>query len=177
MRCSGWSSRAIWASSVAAALVLAPSAWAHLSVTPTKVPAGRLVDLTFSAPNADDAAGIDRVTVTPPPGFALDDAEAKPGWTQSRAGGSVTWTGGNIPLREYATFGLRGTVPDRAGTIVFGVVVADRNGTSVPYRVGVEVAGEQTDYGKPALALAVVAAVLALAAFFVALYVWLRPPR
>ena len=131
MRCSGWSSRAIWASSVAAALVLAPSAWAHLSVTPTKVPAGRLVDLTFSAPNADDAAGIDRVTVTPPPGFALDDAEAKPGWTQSRAGGSVTWTGGNIPLREYATFGLRGTVPDRAGTIVFGVVVADRNGTSL----------------------------------------------
>jgi uncharacterized protein YcnI len=138
---------------------------------------GDLVDLTFSAPNTDDAAGIDRVTITPPAGFALDDAEAKPGWTQSRAGGTVTWTGGRIPQHQYATFGLRGTMPERAGTIVFRVVVADRRGTAIPYRVGIDVAGDSTDFGKPALVVAVAAALLALAAFFVGLYVWLRPPR
>jgi uncharacterized protein YcnI len=177
MRCSGWSSRAIWASSAVAALLFATPAWAHLSVSPAKVKTGALVDLTFAAPNADDAAGIGRVTITPPAGFVLDDGEAKPGWTQSRAGGSITWSGGNIPPRQYATFGVRGTVPRSAGTIVFAVLVADRTGKSTPYRVGLEVAGASTDFGKPALAVAGAAALLALAAFFVGLYVWLRPPR
>lgn len=177
MRCSGWSSRAIWACSALAALAFASPASAHLSVSPTKVQTGALVDLTFSAPNADDAVGISRITITPPPGFVLDDGEAKAGWTQSRSGGSLTWSGGNIPLRQYATFALRGTVPRSSGTIVFGVLVADRTGRSIPYRVGLEVAGKPTDFGKPALVVALVAALLALAAFFVSLYVWLRPPR
>jgi uncharacterized protein YcnI len=141
------------------------------------VKTGALVDLTFSAPNADDAVGISRVTITPPPGFVLDDGEAKPGWTQSRSGSSLTWSGGNIPRRQYATFGLRGTVPRSSGTIVFEVLVADRTGRSIPYRVGLEVAGSSTDFGKPAIVVAIAAAFLALGAFFVGLYVWLRPPR
>jgi len=76
MRFSAWSLRVI---SVCSALVFVPSAWAHLSVSPTRVSVGETVDLTFSAPNEDDDLGVDHVTLTVPAGFDLDDAEAKPG--------------------------------------------------------------------------------------------------
>jgi uncharacterized protein YcnI len=180
MRFSAWSLRAI---SVCSALAFAAPAWAHLSVSPNQVKAGALVDLTFGAPNEDDALGIDHVTVRVPAGFDLDDAEAKPGWTQSRAGDAITWSGGNIPKSQYATFGVRGTAPAAPGTIVFNVLTGDRSGKSVTYRVAVDVTrGSAQDkgarsLGKAALAVALVAAALGLAALFAGLYVWLRPPR
>ena len=46
MRFSAWSLRVI---SVCSALVFVPSAWAHLSVSPTRVSVGEAVDLTFGA--------------------------------------------------------------------------------------------------------------------------------
>ena len=179
MRYSAWSLRAI---SVCSALVFVPSAWAHLSVSPTRVSVGDAVDLTFSAPNEDDDLGIDHVTLTVPQGFDLDDAEAKPGWTQSRAGDSITWTGGRIPKGEYATFGIRGTAPSTTGTLTFNVLVGDRTGTSITYKVGLDVVKSTTrdngarSLGKAAIAVALVAAALALVGLFVGIYVWLRPP-
>ena len=179
MRFSAWSLRAI---SVCSALVFVPSAWAHLSVSPTRVGVGEAVDLTFSAPNEDDDLGIDHVTLTVPQGFDLDDPEAEPGWTESKAGGSITWSGGRIPKGEYATFGIRGTVPKTAGTVTFNVLVGDRTGTSITYKVGLDVVKSTTrdngarSLGKAAIAVALVAAALALAGLFVGIYVWLRPP-
>jgi hypothetical protein len=179
MKCSAWSLRVI---SVCSALVLAPSAWAHLSVAPTRVGVGEAVDLTFSAPNEDDAVGIDHVTLRVPAGFDLDDAEAKPGWTQSQAGETVTWSRGLIPKGEYATFAIRGTAPKSPGTVTFNVLVGDRTGKSVTYRVGLDVVKSATrdngarTLGKAALAVALVGALLALAALFVGMYLWLRPP-
>jgi uncharacterized protein YcnI len=158
-------------------LVFASPAWAHLSVSPPKVEKGALVDLTFAAPNEDDAVGVSRVTLTAPSGFDLDDAEAKPGWTQSRAGDSITWSGGNIPSGQFATFTIRGAAPDQAGTIVFNVAVGDRTGQSITYRVGLDVTGSSHDWGTTALIVAILAGALALLAFFAALTVWLRPPR
>jgi len=179
MRFSAWSLRVI---SVCSALVFAPSAWAHLSVSPTRVGVGEAVDLTFSAPNEDDDLGVDHVTLTLPVGFDLDDAEAKPGWTQSRAGGSITWTGGRIPKGQYATFGIRGTAPKTTGTVTFNVLVGDRTGKSITYRVGLDVVKSTTrdngarSLGKAAIAVALLAGALALVGLFVGLYVWLRPP-
>ena len=175
MRFSAWSLRVISASSVA--LVFAAPAWGHLSVSPAKVPPGASVDLTFGAPNEDDDVGVSRVTLTPPPGFDLDDAEAKAGWTQTRAGGAVTWSGGNIAKGQYATFSVRGTAPERTGAVVFNVAVGDRTGKSVTYRVALDVVSKPHDYGEAALIVAIAGAALALLAFFTALYVWLRPPR
>ncbi|HET7129130.1 MAG TPA: DUF1775 domain-containing protein [Gaiellaceae bacterium] len=179
MRSSAWSLRVI---SVCSALALVPSAWAHLSVSPTRVSVGEAVDLTFSAPNEDDPVGIDHVTLRVPAGFDLDDAEAKPGWTQSGSGDAITWSGGRIPKGEFATFSIRGTAPSTAGTVTFNVLVGDRTGKSITYRVGLDVVtstardnGART-LGKAAIAVALVAAVLALAGLFVAIYVWLRPP-
>jgi uncharacterized protein YcnI len=179
MRFSAWSLPAI---SVCSALVFAPSAWAHLSVSPTRVAVGEAVDLTFGAPNEDDAVGIDHVTLRVPAGFDLDDAEAKTGWTQSRSEDTITWSGGLIPKGEYATFGIRGNAPKTSGTITFNVLVGDRTGKSITYRVGLDVVKSATrdngarTLGKAAIAAALAAAVLALVALFVGIYLWLRPP-
>jgi uncharacterized protein YcnI len=179
MKFSAWSSLSI---SVCSALALAAPAAAHLSINPSPIRTGQLTDLTFSIPNADDAMGIDHVTLAIPSDFQLDDAEAKPGWTQSRAGQAITWSGGNIPRGQYATFSIRGTAPTKAETVLFNVLVGDRTGKTITYRTPLAVtdaAGQDKGartLGKAALGVAILAAVLALGALFVGLYLWLRPP-
>ena len=179
MRFSAWLSLSI---SVCSALALAAPAAAHLSIDPAKVVKGQLVDLVFSVPNEDDAVGVNHVTLGIPQDFQLDDAEAKPGWTQSRTGQAVTWSGGLIPKNQYAAFSIRGTAPAKAETVLFNVLVGDRVGKSITYRVGLDVTAASNQdkgartLGKAALGVAIVAGVLALGALFVGLYVWLRPP-
>jgi uncharacterized protein YcnI len=180
MRFSAWSSLSI---SVCSALVLAAPAAAHLSIDPAKVQKGQTVDLVFSVPNEADAIGVNHVTLGIPQDFELDDAEAKPGWTQSRTGQAITWSGGLIPKGTFARFSIRGTAPAKVETVLFNVLVGDRTGKSITYRVGLDVnatSGQDKGaraLGKAALGVAIVAAVLALGALFVGLYVWLRPPR
>jgi uncharacterized protein YcnI len=179
MRFSAWSSLSI---SVCSALVLAAPAAAHLSVDPNRIHTGQLADVTFSIPNEGDASGVDHVTLGIPSDFQLDDAEAKPGWTQSRTGQAVTWSGGLIPKRTFARFTIRGTAPAKAETVLFNVLVGDRTGKSITYRVGLDVTADSAQdtgartLGKAALGVAIVAALLALGALFVGLYLWLRPP-
>jgi hypothetical protein len=179
MKFSAWSSLVISASS---ALALAAPAAAHVSIVPSAVGAGSDVDVTISVPNEGDARGIVRVTIGIPAEFQLDDAEAKPGWTQMRTGQAITWAGGRIPKGQYATFGLRGTAPRRAETVLFNVLVGSRSGKTTTYRIALNVrthaardVGART-LGKAALFVALAAALLALGAGFLALYVWLRPP-
>jgi uncharacterized protein YcnI len=180
MRFSAWSSLSI---SVCSALVLAAPAAAHLSVNPSRVHTGQLADITFSVPNADDAIGIDHVTLGIPADFQLDDAEAKPGWTQSRTGQAITWSGGHIPKHQFATFSIRGTAPAKVEMVLFNVLVGDRTGKSITYRIGLDVTAASNQdkgartLGKAALGVAIVAGLLALGALFVGLYVWLRPSR
>jgi len=179
MRFSAWLSLSI---SVCSALVLAAPAAAHLSVNPSRIHTGELADITFSIPNADNTIGINHVTLGIPAEFQLDDAEAKPGWTQSRTGQAITWSGGLIPKNQYATFSIRGTAPATPETVLFNVLVGDRVGKSITYRVGLDVTAASNQdkgartLGKAALGVAIVAGLLALGALFVGLYVWLRPP-
>ena len=141
-----------------------------------------LVDLVFSIPNEADPVGVDHVTLGIPSDFDLDDAEAKPGWSQSRTGQAITWSGGNILKGQYATFAIRGTAPEKVETVLFTVLVGDRHGKSITYRVGLDVQahGAQDSgarsLGRAALLVAIIAGGLALVALFTALYVWLRPP-
>jgi uncharacterized protein YcnI len=179
MKSSAWLSLSI---SVCSALLLAAPAAAHLSIDPPKVVKGQAVDLVFSVPNEDDAIGVDHVTLGIPQDFALDDMEAKPGWTQSRTGQAITWSGGLIPKGTFARFSIRGTAPAKVETVLFNVLVGNRTGKSITYRVALDVTaaanrdtGART-LGKAALGVAIVAAVLALGALFVGLYLWLRPP-
>jgi uncharacterized protein YcnI len=179
MKFSAWSLLSI---SVFSALAFAAPAAAHLSLNPSRIHTGELADITFSIPNTDDPVGIDHITLGVPADFQLDDAEAKPGWTQSRTGQAITWSSGRIPNHQYATFSIRGTAPSKAETVLFNVLVGDRTGKTITYRVGLDVTaiaaqdkGART-LGKAALGVAIVAALLALGALFVGLYLWLRPP-
>jgi uncharacterized protein YcnI len=146
------------------------------------VKTGQLVDLTFSVPNQGDAVGVDHVTLGIPGDFELDDAEAKPGWAQSRTGQAITWSGGTIPKGQYAMFSIRGTAPYKEETVLFNVLVGDRTGKSITYRIGLDVAAHgprdtgARSLGKAALIVAVIAGALAVAAIFFGLYLWLRPP-
>jgi uncharacterized protein YcnI len=183
MKCSGWSSRGISACSAAlVALLLAAPAAANLSIVPATVVTGQVVELVFSVPNVGDTYGIDHVTFGIPQDFQLGDAEAKPGWSQSRTGQAVTWSGGNIPKGTYARFGIRGTAPSHPETVLFNVLVGDRTGKSSTYRVALGVAAHgPRDAGarslaKAALIVAIAAAAIAFAAVFIGLYLWLRPP-
>jgi uncharacterized protein YcnI len=179
MRFSAWSSLSI---SVCSALVLAAPAGAHLSIDPPNVLKGAPVDLVFSVPNEADGVGVNHVTLGIPQDFKLDDAEAKPGWAQSRTGQAVTWSGGLIPKGTFARFAIRGTAPAKVETVLFNVLVGDRTGKSITYRVGLDVTAAANEdkgartLGKAALGVAIVAAVLALGALFIGLYLWLRPP-
>jgi uncharacterized protein YcnI len=179
MRFRGWSSLVI---SGCSALVLAGPAGAHLSLTPKSVTVGEDVDLVFSVPNEDDSQGVVRVTIGAPREFAVDDGEAKPGWTQTRSGQAITWSGDRIPKGQFARFGVRGTAPEQPGAVLFNVLVGSHDGKTTTYRVALPVRahgsrdeGART-LGKAALFASVGAAGLALAAGFLALYVWLRPP-
>jgi uncharacterized protein YcnI len=180
MKFSAWLSLSI---SACSALALAAPAGAHLSIDPAKVQKGQQVDLVFSVPNEDDAIGVDHVTLGIPMDFQLDDMEAKPGWTQSRTGQAITWSGGLIPKGTFARFAIRGTAPAKVETVLFNVLVGDRTGKSITYRVGLDITATSTEdngartLGKAALGVAIVAANLAVGALFVGLYVWLRPPR
>ena len=168
--------------SACSALVFAAPAWAHLSVNPNRLETNQLADVTFSIPNADNARDLDHVTLGIPSDFQLDDAEAKPGWVQSRTGQAITWSGGRIPRNQYATFSIRGTAPAKAETVLFNVLVGDRTGKTITYRVPLEVVahGPQDtgarSLGKAALIVAIIAGALALGSLFLGLYLWLRPP-
>jgi uncharacterized protein YcnI len=167
--------------SVCSALVFAGAASAHLSINPQRVAPGDVVDVVFSVPNEDDAVGIDHVTLGIPADFELDDGEAKPGWTQSRTGQAITWSGGPIPKGQFARFTIRGTAPAKSETVLFNVLVGDRTGKSITYRVGLNVASTTTEdssarsLAKSALVIAIVAAALALVALFAWVYRWIRP--
>ena len=178
MRFSAWSSLVI---SACSALVLAGAASAHVSLDPQRVDTGADVDLVFSVPNEDDAVGVDHVTLGIPADFDLDDAEAKPGWTQSRTGQAITWSGGLIPKGQFARFTIRGTAPAKTETVLFNVLVGDRRGKSITYRIGLDVASMDTkdtsarSLGRAALVIAIVAAALSLVALFAWVYRWIRP--
>ncbi len=191
MRSSGWSSRSIWASrtlalGAAAAALGAPSAGlaaetARLSIDPPSVSPGTAVDLVVSVPNAIDKVGIDHVTIGIPQDFSLEDAEAKTGWKQSRTGQAVTWWGGSIPENQFARFGVRGTAPPQAETVLFNVVIGDHTGKSTTYHVPLEVAApvvhdSARSLAKAALVVACVAAALALGGGIAAFALWLRAP-
>src|SRR5205085_10114936 len=125
--------------------------------------------------------GVDHITLGIPQDFELDDAEAKSGWTQSRTGQAITWSGGMIPKRQFGRFAIRGTAPAKAETVLFNVLVGDRTGKSITYRVGLDVAATKTkdttarSLGNAALVIAIVAALLALVALFAWVYRWIRP--
>jgi periplasmic copper chaperone A len=144
------SPRYILASAVAALLVVAPAAGAHVTLQPEEVVAGDFTRLDVRVPNERDNASTTKVDVQLPPGFLFVSTEPVPGW-QSKVTmrkldkpveqfgeqiteevGQVSFTGGEIGPGQFQDFGLSVGVPDKpGGTLSFKAVQTYSNGEVV----------------------------------------------
>ena len=94
----------------------------------------------------------------------------------------LSWSGGKIP--RTSTRGSASAAPRLSRRRRSSSTCSSATGpaTSITYRVGLGVVAHGTrdpgarSLGKAALVVAVIGAALALAALFVGLYLWLRPP-
>jgi uncharacterized protein YcnI len=164
------------------ALMLAPAAAAHVTITPTRTAPGSDVLVTFVVPNEAESP-IGRVIVHLPGSFSSEGVSGPPGWHLARRAGSLVWSGGPILPGRFVTFGLTGSAPSRSGDVVFRVDEVLAGGRTESYRprllVGSPPAVSTKDHsahtlGKAALFVAIAAGAVAVGAFFLALAQWLR---
>jgi uncharacterized protein YcnI len=175
--------RAVIAAILATA-VGAPPAQAHVTTSPTQLTVGVEQALSFNVP-VDGIDPVTEVDLKVPAAYEIETIEAKPGWTVTRTQVTVQWRGGSIPTGDYASFGVTGTA-NRTGRIAFAVDArrgVEHDTFVVPVKVvAPATAARQRDtsartLGKAALFVAIAAGAVALAAFFLALALWLRGPR
>jgi periplasmic copper chaperone A len=140
----------IAASALAALLVLAPMAGAHVTLQPEEAPAGGFTRLDVRVPNERDGADTTKVEVQFPPGFLSVSTEPVPGWEAEikmrkldkpveQFGEKVTeevdtisFSGGAIGPGEFQDFGLSLAVPDRPGkALTFKALQTYSNGEVV----------------------------------------------
>jgi uncharacterized protein YcnI len=124
-----------------ASLVLAGNALAHAHVSPPIVPENMSQVFTLAVPTEKEGATTTSVELTPPSGFSIDSFAASPGWTrkvQQTGSGEetqiqrVTWSGGNTPHEEAATFEFLGST-DAAKTYSFNVRQVYSDGSVVDW--------------------------------------------
>ena len=132
---------------VAAALLGAPAASAHVTINPSKVPADSFARFDIRVPNEQEDADTTKVTVKLPEGLVFTSFQPKPGWTRTVTTAklaqpvtsddgtvteriaTVTWSGGKIGPGEFDEFGFSAKVPDSVGQVlVFPAVQTYSNG-------------------------------------------------
>jgi periplasmic copper chaperone A len=134
---------------LAAALLIAPAASAHITVQPEELVAGDFARMDVRVPNERDNASTTKVVVQMPPGFLFVSSEPVPGWkieTKMRKldkpveqfgeqiteeVDTVTISGGEIGPGQFQDFGLSVGVPDRSGSLTFKAIQTYSNGEVV----------------------------------------------
>jgi uncharacterized protein YcnI len=137
---------------LAAPLVLAPVASAHVTLQPEEAPAGGFTRLDVRVPTERDNASTTEVDVQFPPGFLFVSTEPVPGWnseitmrkldkpveqfgeriTEEVDRVTLTADGEGIGPGQFQDFGLSLGVPDKAGsTLTFKAVQTYSNGEVV----------------------------------------------
>jgi uncharacterized protein YcnI len=124
-----------------AGLVLAGTALAHAQMSPPVVVEQKSQVFTLAVPTEKEDATTTSVELTPPSGFSIDSFASTPGWTrkvQETGSGEetqiqkVTWSGGNTPHEEAATFQFLGSA-DSAKTYSFRVRQVYSDGSVVDW--------------------------------------------
>jgi len=167
------------------ALLAAPLAAAHVTVSPEAIQAGTTATLAFQSPNEGTGAPVTGLRLVLPAGLAVDQLEVAPGWSASVRGRTVTWSGGRIPPGQFAVFSLVVTASAGTGTLAIEARQTFADGTSAEWRPALSVteaapagaAGRDAgarSLGKAALAVAIAAAGFAVLACFLGLFLWLR---
>jgi uncharacterized protein YcnI len=135
---------------VAAALILAPAAAAHVTVNPDAVPADSFARFDIRVPDELENASTTKLAVKLPDGLVEVGFQPKPGWkravtmkklaepvtvegeTMTEQVGTVTWQGGKIAPGEFDEFGISAKVPDEPGAkLTFPAVQTYSNGEVV----------------------------------------------
>jgi uncharacterized protein YcnI len=117
---------------LAAALIVAPAAAAHVTINPNAVQADSFARFDLRVPNERENASTTKVAVKLPKGLVEVSFQPKPGWKRSVAMGTVTWQGGTIAPGEFDEFGLSAKVPNEPGAkLTFPAVQTYSNGEVV----------------------------------------------
>lgn len=125
---------------IAAAIVLAQSAQAHVTLDQPTGPAGTYQKLTFRVGHGCDGSPTKAITVTLPENVTGAKPMAKPGWKISLVQGKlsvpveshgraittavreVSWTGGPLPDEYIDEFTIQAKLPAEPGKVYFRVV-------------------------------------------------------
>lgn len=174
---------------VAALAAFAPmSASAHVTVRQVLLEKDEAPEVALMAPNEEDDPVIG-VAFDAPPEFAFLAGEAKSGWKLSVRDRQIAWVGGTIPAKGYTTFSFRmvASGPSEKPTLQPTFTLAggrQSHEDPVPLDLTREAGGEVggLDSSTKGLvyvvaAVAPLAFVMSVAAFFLALRVWLEPRR
>ena len=94
----------------AAALFLAPAAFAHVTLNPDKVPADSFSRFALRVPT-EEAVPTVKVSVQLPAGLDEVSFQPEPGWKRTVSGRVVTWSGGEIGPGEFDEFGVSAHMP------------------------------------------------------------------
>ncbi|MGP4014611.1 YcnI family copper-binding membrane protein [Saccharopolyspora sp. 5N708] len=159
---------------VLAALLLSPTASAHVSVTPDTVVAGERSTVSFRVPNERDDASTVRIEVNFPADRPLASAtpQAVPGWTVTvhkqqlstplstehgtldEAVTSIVWEGGQIAPDTFQEFPVSiSSLPHEAGPLVFKSLQTYSDGAVVRW-IDTEAAGQpEPEYPAPSLSV------------------------
>jgi periplasmic copper chaperone A len=138
---------------LAAVLLIAPAAGAHVTLQPEELVAGDFSRVDVRVPNERDNASTTKVVVQMPPGFLFVSSEPVPGWNAeikmrkldkpveqfgeqiTEEVDTVTFTADGeanaIGPQQFQDFGLSVGVPDKAGTLTFKAIQTYSNGEVV----------------------------------------------
>jgi uncharacterized protein YcnI len=123
------------------ALAVAAAASAHAHVSPPVVVAKVGQEFVLDVPTEKENATTTAVEFTPPAGFSIDSFVPSPGWkrdVQSTGTGEdtsiqkVTWSGGNVPTGEDASFRFLAST-DASKTYTFAVRQTYSDGSVVDW--------------------------------------------
>lgn len=120
-------------------LLLAPDAWAHVTMTPPFVYADAKTTVSFELPNERPPHATTYVQVKAPPGVELAAATPPAGWKLELTGGTARWTGGRIAGERTVSFPLAVTARTRAGTAIFKATQRYDDGERVHWDAGLSV--------------------------------------
>src|ERR671920_2025280 len=118
-------------------LAVSAPAWAHVVVSPEVLTAGDYETLTVSVATEKEIPTTE-IRVEVPEGFLLSGVQPVAGWehTFEEDGGvvrAVTFSGGEIRLREFQQFLLQAQAPDKPGEYPWKAIQTYKDGSVVEW--------------------------------------------